>query len=880
MKSFHKNFLDKLFKYPAFIVCIIGIITLFFAFQLPNAEIDNNNMRFVPENDQTRLVSAYIDETFGSSLFMLVALDRKFGDVFDAAFLNRIREFNSRMEEFEIVGNINSIVSSDYIFAEGDAILVQRLVADDFTGTRSEIAELRQRLLSWDIYRRSLISDDFRATQILIPLDITDEQASRPEVIDSFIEIRDIARDMFAPYADVYVTGIPIISATINEAMRADLVIMIPLVVLVVFLILLLAFRRFILVVLPLIAVLVAVVWTMGAMPLVGIKLSVVSSVLPVILVAVGSAYGIHVVTHYLEGLKGRAEMTRAEHKALVLSSVKKIGRAVFITAVTTMAGFLAFCFTPVEPIREFGFFSGFGVLVSFLLAVTFIPALLIIRGPPKPRPEKTAVANRVDDGIAAFFSAIARRKGVVIFVTALILIFSGIGMSRVIIDNIFVEYFRTTTDIYRSDRFVRERFGGSKIVNVVVMADTTETLLMPEVLVALDGLGTYLEERVPEVGKVMCFTDLIKRINQVFNADESPDGLQPIHIHSWDDGGFGSFGFADFGFDDFAFGFYEETYEPVPDAIGIIEEETITATELVRLLREAAASGRDRHMDSNTLVREMERLINFEGAAFYEIPSDPARYGRTTPEELQQLIANYLILLSGNISSYANDPLSPTAIRATIQLRTVGDEDTARAINRIQRFIDYNFPDTVETIIGGVAMIESSLNRLVVHSQLSSIVISIFVIFLIISAANRSFVAGIVIIAPLSICIIINFAVMGFAGIKLNIGTSMMACLCLGIGIDYTIHYMEAYKREYSAPGGKGDFLQKTFTVSGKAILINATSVGAGFAVLVLSQFVMLQDLGILIALAMGSSALVSLTVIPVLLSLVKPKFIHKELS
>jgi hypothetical protein len=208
-----------------------------------------------------------------------------------------------------------------------------------------------------------------------------------------------------------------------------------------------------------------------------------------------------------------------------------------------------------------------------------------------------------------------------------------------------------------------------------------------------------------------------------------------------------------------------------------------------------------------------------------------------------------------------------------------VGDEDTARAISRIRRYIDDNFPENIDTIIGGVALVESSLNRLVVHSQLSSIVISILVIFFIISMVNRSLIAGIVIVAPLSICILINFAVMGFAGIKLNIGTSMMACLCLSIGIDYTIHYMEAYRREYLSAGGKGDFLPKTFAVSGKAILINAVSVGAGFAVLLFSQFVMLQDLGLLIALAMGSSAFVGLTVIPVLLSTIKPKFIHKEI-
>jgi hypothetical protein len=883
MNEEKNDFLARLFRRPIFIVLAIGIITVFFAFQLPKAELDNNNIRFIPENDEARQTSAYIDDTFGSSIFILVALERRFGDVFDAAFLNKIREFIERMEDFEIVGNVNSMVSSDYIFAEHGSILVQKLVGEDFTGTSAEIAVLKQRLLSWDIYRRSLISDDFRATQILIPLSISDEQASRPEIINSFIEIRDIAREMFRPYADVYVTGIPIISATINEAMQSDLLTMIPLVVLLVLFILFMSFRNFFPVLLPLISVLVATVWSMGAMPLVGIKLSVITTVLPVILVAVGSAYGIHVVTHYLEAAKGVGEISRKEHKVLVIFALRKIRKAVFLTAVTTMAGFLSFCFTPVLPIREFGFFASFGVLVSFLMAVTLIPSLIIIRGPRKIKTlsEKSCSAAAIDGGIVTFFCNIARRKAAVIFLSAFILFFSLLGMSKVVIDNVFVEYFKATTDISRSDRFIREKFGGSKIVSVVVRADTTEILLMPDVLAAMDKLTSYLEERVPDVGKVMGFTDLIKRINQVFNADESPDGLRPINVSFQDDA---AFGFGDFDFWEFGFGsFFEDDTETGFAAeagpAAVMEPETITAVNMVRLLREAAASGRDRNMDASALVRVMERLINYEGAAYYEIPQDPVRYGKTSPEELQQLVANYLILLSGNISSYANDPLSPTAIKTTVQLRTTGDEDTGRAIGRIQAYIDANFPKTVETIIGGTALVESSLNRLVVHSQLISIIISIIVIFLIVALVNRSLIAGIVCIAPLSICILINFAVMGFTGIKLNIGTSMMACLCLGIGIDYTIHYMEAYKREYMAAEGKGDFLPKTFAVSGKAIIINAVSVGSGFAVLLFSQFVMLQDLGLLIALAMGSSALLSLIVIPVLLSAIKPKFIHKEL-
>jgi predicted RND superfamily exporter protein len=280
--------------------------------------------------------------------------------------------------------------------------------------------------------------------------------------------------------------------------------------------------------------------------------------------------------------------------------------------------------------------------------------------------------------------------------------------------------------------------------------------------------------------------------------------------------------------------------------------------------------------MDSAALVWQLRRLVNDGGAAYYEIPADPARYGKQTQEELQQLVSNYLVLLSGSIESYANDPLEPTAIKTTVQLRTIGEEDTGRAIDAINGYIARNFPKNIRAFAGGSAMIEKSLNRLVVQSQIVSVFVSLLAVFLIIALSNKSFIAGLIGVLPLSISILINFAVMGFLGIKLNIGTSMVASVAVGIGIDYTIHYLEAFKREYRASGGAGDFLRRTFTTSGKAIIINALSVGAGFAVLTLSKFVMLGDLGLLIAITMMVSAAVSLTVIPVLLLLFNPAFVR----
>jgi predicted RND superfamily exporter protein len=136
---------------------------------------------------------------------------------------------------------------------------------------------------------------------------------------------------------------------------------------------------------------------------------------------------------------------------------------------------------------------------------------------------------------------------------------------------------------------------------------------------------------------------------------------------------------------------------------------------------------------------------------------------------------------------------------------------------------------------------------------------------------------AGLIGTAPLSISVLLNFAIMGAFGIKLNIGTALVASISIGIGIDYTIHYLAAYKHEYTTFRGAEGFLRRTFETSGKAIMVNALSVGAGFAVLLLSEFNMLAQLGFLIAFTMFSSSIVALVLLPVLLDWLKPSFIYK---
>ncbi|MDR2135605.1 MAG: MMPL family transporter [Treponema sp.] len=889
--------METIYKRPWLVLAVLAAITLFFAFQLPRVKLDNNNIRFVPADDPARLTSAYIDGTFGSSIFILVGLERKYGTVLDGPFLNRIRDYVVRIERIGMVGKVNSIVNADYLYGDGGSVFAESLLPDDFTGTEGEIAELRRRLFSWELYENALISNDLTATQILVPLNLTEENYGSSELAREYMEVRNIARSSFADMAEVYVTGIPVIASTINEAMVQDIRLMIPLVILVVIVIVFVPFRRMGATILSLVSVLIAVIWSIGAMPLFGIKLSVISTVLPVILIAMGSSYGLHVVIHYIED-RGRAgaAMTGEEHYGMVMAMIRRTGKPIFLAALTTFASFVSFCFTRVAPIREFGFFASFGVMVSFLITMTLVPAVLLIRGPAPSGESRPARGGRppVGDGgarnsIANFFCAVVSRRSLVLCASAAVAALSAYGASKIIIDNVLVEYFSAETDIYRSDKFIREKFGGSKILSVVVEAETPEILLHPDSLAALDRLGGYLERRVPEVGNVMGFTDLIKRVNQVQNTGEDPGGIaagpvspDPAGLGFWDfenPGAPGDFDPAEgSGAPDSAApdaGAWDSGGWDSATGAYTAGEQVYSIGEIAGLLDRASKAGQSRSISAAELAREFGRLVNYDGYSYYEIPQDPARYGKASKEELTDLIFSYLLLLSGDISSYANDPLEPTSVKLAVQLKTTGQEDTDRGVEEIRRFVAANFPENLRVIVGGSAIVEGSTNVLVVQSQLISVIISSIAMFVIMSVSYRSLAAGGIAIIPLSILILANFAAMGFLKIKLNLATAMISSVSIGVGIDYTIHFIEAYKHEYRLSGGAGDFLRRAYYVSGTAILVDTLSVGLGFAVLWFSNFIVLRDFGLLVCLAMMISALSGLIIVPALLGALKPKFI-----
>lgn len=756
--------------------------------------------------------------------------------------------------------------------------------------------------------------------------------------------------------------GDPVVSANMREFIISDLTRLIPIVSIVVLLTLFASLKTLDGTVLPLITVLFSTACTCGLMAIFKFTFTIVTSVIPVALIACGSAYGIHVLTHYYialdEELKKGTVITKENHKEIVLKGVGDCKVAVFLAAVTTVIGFISLVSSPMGPLHSFAIFTAVGVALSFLLSVTFIPAVLMVKSEKQigkksrlmqkvTRKVKKHTINRGNashDTLYNIFIFFCGTKPRMYVFGAALIILSFFGIKKLAVDTSIINYFPEDSRLRQDIDYVDQRFAGTNMIfmlvdgpavkdeagnvldengipvmnsegkfldvngNIIKKSDGRKAALVegsmknPDVLEALDGLQENLYNKFPFVGKVISFPTLIKRMNQVLHAP-SADSLAVAGSASED---FGDFeGFDDFGFDDFGdFGGFDssgdfdgfggvetgdssEEYEMLPDYVdpnvAYVEKlnSTITVEEGMALLTSAYAEAGGANASLDSVVKILEKKLNYKGKDFYEIPYDEAKYGYAQHAALQNIVGNFLSMLSDKdtLGRWANDPqnenvLNPNRLRIQMILRSQSTDAIESVVNECNSYVANHFPEGYTVSFTGKGELESVMTDMVVSSQLQSLIFSLFCVFVVLTLSFKSGWAGLLGALPLAFTILLNYMTMGFTEIKLDLVTSIIASVAVGIGIDYTIHFLETYRMERALTSDVHEAARKTFASSGVGILTNALAVGLGFLVLCLSKFAVLRYIGILVAIVMFTSSMLSMTILPGFLTNYDPKF------
>ncbi|MCD4770269.1 MAG: MMPL family transporter, partial [Bacteroidales bacterium] len=259
-------------------------------------------------------------------------------------------------------------------------------------------------------------------------------------------------------------------------------------------------------------------VWAFGLMATVDIPIYAVSTMIPVMLIAIGVADGIHLYSHLQLFLRKYPD---ASKKEATIDMLQQMWKPVVMTSVTTAIGFISLLTSQVYPIKYFGIFTAFGVVMAGLFSLVLIPAGIMIFGLPKVKKAGKNETNKELNLAYGFASKILKRKSVSIFVTAAIIIISIIGMQKIWINSSFLDKFEKESEIVLTDKFINDHFGGTTTLNLILDSEDEKDIFKnPDVLKLVEKMQNKVENDLQVVGNSFTLTDYVNRMNKVMNAD------------------------------------------------------------------------------------------------------------------------------------------------------------------------------------------------------------------------------------------------------------------------------------------------------------------------------------------------------------------------
>jgi predicted RND superfamily exporter protein len=951
-----KWFTESVIRFRIAIIVSVVLITVFMAIGLSKVVINSDMVSYLdPENPTIQLFN-HISEQYGGNNIIMVAVESE--DIFTNEALTVIRDIT---ESCHTVSGVMSVTSITDILDMRDTefgLEIKRLInKNDIPTDSMELEALREYTLGKEMYAGKIISQDGRITLITI--------RSHPDADDAELitEIRANVERLRDGYS-VYYGGIPVQIQESGNLLTQDIFRLIPIVILVVIMVLFLGFRNLRAVTLPLSVVLISTVWTIGAMGWFGVELSMVSNITPIVLVAVGSAYGIHFLARYRED--ANKDISSIE---LTKISLKDVGIPIFLTGVTTLIGFLSLSIggSLLTAIADFGLFTAIGVGAATLLSMTLIPAVCSLL--PVHVSASSKVNRIVPRSWIGKFEAklVLRGRLPILLIAGILTIICLVRIPQLDTEVNILEYFPEDSEIRTTADLLKDRFNSAVPFQVIMNGDIKDPLVLKQML----KVEKYLQSH-PDVESTQSLADLIVELNYIMTGrwaipetrdqitnllfllegeeilsrlvnDDYNEALIHAQFNSLNTGAIVS---ASEQIDSYLDSELNTTLSRIEfdrlsaDEMEIVRDyqlqevaeniyndaanrellTEIAYSDLVEQLREItsmpaqAMSEEDMSMlqdrfreylmweapiiiDSDSLIDIIVVSLTLAVEHVDSGPRDfraavsaaiPEIYYEDNPENLDIVAERFSGFVSeaesrSQINHWLTELLGtlPTDLAQNERFRKDVRGDLC-AMSENQIGIPGDLFESVQgdsvnfqADLSGFLPVFTTLNGTLIHSQIISLGVAFMLIFLLMMYRFRSPLMGLIIALPLVFTVIINFGVMSFAGVSLDIATIMIGSISIGIGIDYAIHASSRFQEEFRKQGDEEAAMKTMISTTGKSIFVNAMTVGLGFLVLMWSNILPIQRFGWLIALTMLVSMVASLTLLPSLV-LVSRKYLR----
>ena len=804
-------------SHPWPFILVFVVLALGVGSRVPTAEVDPETKSMLPADFPSLLDLDEIEKVFGGSDMLMISVVAE--DVLEPETLKQVKVLSDGLARLKQVDRVLSLFELKDIRNENNAMVVTPAV-EELPTTAAQRNALRENLKDNDLVYGTVVSKDFKATAVVALLGV---ESKDEELLPGVLKLLDQAKGP----GEVHVAGMPQVRTRMTRGIRGDMQRFFPAGLLVMLVFLFYFFRQLRGVLLPFLVVVMSAMFTMGMVPLMGWKIQMITVILPVILLAIANDYGIHLIARYQEVNTPGKEITRGE---LARNIFIELAAPITVAGVTTMAGMLCLMMHIIVPAKELGILAAFGIGYALLCSLLLIPALLSLL--PRAKPIITAASTGqgkralLDRVLAPLARWVSGHPRAILLGSILVVGVIGLGITRVKVDTNVVNYFPADDPLVIANNVADKHFGGAVGFSVTMEGDIKN----PETLRQLDAFEKALRDH-PKVDQTSSIARVIRRMNKVMNG-----------------------GAAEF--------------DKIPD----------TRDGVAQLLLMYENSGEP---------EDFERLVNFKyseaqltariASASTADQSDVIRYARKYMADANVRIkAEWKEGVGAGAGSGSGAGAGDEEDDSPFTMDDEEDAPEGKAAAAARPAPPPPAGPPQFHRLAGFGVIFNDLVDAVVRGQISSLSHSLLLVVIIVSGLFRSLVGGLMAGGTLALAMAILFGMMGLLGFDLNMPTAMLSSIMIGVGVDYTIHFLWRFRQERREGQPYEQAIQRTLTTSGRGIIINALSVVVGFAVMFLSSFLPVRTFGFLVVVSISACLVGAMVLMPALVLVFKPKFLE----
>ena len=511
------SILNFIIRKPGWSLIAFLIIVCGSAIQIQNFALDASSESLSLEGDNNLELYFATQETFGSDESLVISYSVNDGTVLSKDHLTSLRSLRDDLLELEGVSSVTSIL--DVSLFQSPPLSLVELVSDVYTieNGKADRSLIAKEFKNSPLYANNLVSEDLKTTALLIPLATDDPRILiDDELLEILIKNIRMTMDAYRDNASLYLGGVPMIRNDVIDFIKSDLVVFSLAVILTMSIMLTILFRQIRWVLIPITISIIGALFMTGLISSIGWKVTVISANFFSLLLVMTLSVIIHLVVRYREISSQHLEQNNSE---TIRQTLNQMVRPCLYTVITTIAAFASLTASQVQPVIDFGLMMSIGVTVAFILS--FIGFAIVMMLLKKPKPLREYKKNLILQKLAL----LSDKKGQSILLGFLIIALVSIfGLSKLTVENSFINYFKKNTEIYQGLNFIDKELGGTIPLEIVFNDFASAYWADAGLREEFHDVHNYLD-KIPTIGKVLSI-DTFMQVLKESNDGKAPNGF------------------------------------------------------------------------------------------------------------------------------------------------------------------------------------------------------------------------------------------------------------------------------------------------------------------------------------------------------------------